>query len=110
MKPLVWVGSSREDVRAFPEAVRQEAGFELYQVQCGREPTSWKPMSMVGAGVKEIRLRERNQYRVLYVANLAEAVYVLHAFVKKTRRTSKADINLAKTRFKYLMTRLRAQS
>ena len=63
-------------------------------------------MSTVGSGVREIRLGERNQYRVLYVANLTEAVYVLHAFVKKTPRTSKTDIELAKTRFKYLMTRL----
>lgn len=60
MKSLIWIGSSREDVRGFPEAVRQEAGFELYQVQCGREPSNWKPMSTVGAGVKEIRLYDRN--------------------------------------------------
>ena len=105
VKPLVWVGSSREDIRIFPESVRKQAGFELYRVQCGREPSNWKPVSTVGSGVREIRLRERNQYRVLYVANLTEAVYVLHAFVKKTPRTLKSDIELAKTRFKHLLTR-----
>ena len=104
MKPLVWLGSSREDVRRFPESVRQEAGFELYQVQRGREPSDWKPIPTVGAGVKEIRLHDRNEYRVLYVAKFSDAVYVLHAFVKKTQRTSKTDIDLAKTRFKQLMT------
>ena len=104
MKPLIWLGSSREDIRKFPDVVRQESGFELYQVQHGGEPFDWKPVPTVGVGVKEIRMHDRNEYRVLYVAKFAEAVYVLHAFVKKTPQTSKADIELAKTRFKQLLT------
>ena len=104
MKPVIWLGSSREDIREFPDTVRQDAGFELYQIQRGLVPSDWKPMPTVGAGVKEIRLHERNEYRVLYVAKFAEAVYVLHAFTKKTQQTSKADIELAKARFKQLLT------
>lgn len=103
MKPLVWLGSSHEDIRRFPEEACQEAGFELYQVQCGREPSDWKPVFTVGPGVKEIRVHGRNEYRVMYVAKFAEAVYVLHAFLKKTQQTSKADIELARTRFKQLI-------
>lgn len=82
---------------------RQEAGFELYQIQQGHEPSGWKPVLTVGAGVKEVRVRGRNEYRVMYVAKFAEAVYVLHAFVKKAQQTSKADIELARTRYKQLI-------
>jgi phage-related protein len=103
MKPLIWLGSSHDDVRRFPETERQEIGFELYQVQCGYEPSDWKPMPTVGPGVKEIRVHGRNEYRVLYVAKFADAVYVLHAFVKKTQQTSKADIELVRTRLRQLL-------
>jgi phage-related protein len=103
MKPLVWLGSSHDDIRRFPEGARQDAGFELYQVQCGHEPSDWKPMPAVGSGVKEIRVHDRNEYRVMYVTKFAEAVYVLHTFVKKTQQTSKADIELARTRYKQLI-------
>ncbi|MBA3033134.1 MAG: type II toxin-antitoxin system RelE/ParE family toxin [Gammaproteobacteria bacterium] len=67
------------------------------------EPADWKPMQTVGAGVKEIRIRVENAYRVLYVAKFAEAVYVLHGFEKKTRRTPKADIDLAGKRYRQLL-------
>jgi phage-related protein len=103
MKPLVWLGSSHDDIRRFPGVDRQEAGFELYQVQRGHEPSDWKPMPTVGSGVKEIRLHGHNEYRVMYIAKFAEAVYVLHAFIKKTQQTSRADIELARTRFKQLI-------
>jgi phage-related protein len=103
MKPLVWLGSSHDDIRRFPQEPRQEAGFELYQVQCGYEPSDWKPMPTVGAGVKEIRIHSHNEYRVMYIAKFAEAVYVLHAFMKKSQQTSKADIELARTRYKQLI-------
>ena len=104
MKPLTWLGSSHDDICRFPEEARQEAGFELYQIQRGIEPSDWKPVLTVGTGVKEVRVHGRNEYRVIYVAKFAEAVYVLHAFVKKTQQTSKADIELARTRFKQLIT------
>jgi phage-related protein len=103
MKPLVWLGSSRSDICKFPEESRMDAGFELYQVQLGLEPSDWKPVLTVGPGVKEIRVHGRNEYRVMYIAKFTEAVYVLHAFVKKTQQTPKADIELARTRYKQLI-------
>jgi phage-related protein len=98
IKPLRWLGSSIEDVRAFPEDARREAGHELFQVQNGLEPSDWKPMKTVGAGVQEIRIHTGTDYRVFYIAKLAEAVYVIHAFEKRTRHTPQADINIAKKR------------
>ena len=60
MKSLVWLGSSDDDIRRFPEEARKEAGFELYQIQRGHEPSDWKPVLTVGTGVKEVRVHGRN--------------------------------------------------
>ena len=97
-RALSWVGTSLSDVRDFPEEVRRSAGYELRRVQQGLMPTDCKPMSTVGAGVIEIRLRGRLEHRVLYVAKFEEAIYVLHAFPKKTQRTRKTDLDLARRR------------
>jgi phage-related protein len=95
------MGSSREDLREFPEAVQDSVGFELYRVQCGLEPKDWKSITSVGAGVKEIRVRdEAGIFRVIYLATRPERVYVLHCFQKKTQRTSISDLELATKRFK----------
>lgn len=102
-KPLVWLGNSREDVSSFSADARRETGHQLNRVQEGKEPSDWKPMETVGAGVKEIRIRMEKAYRVLYVAKFVEAVYVLHGFEKKTQRTPKADIDLADKRYRELM-------
>jgi len=96
-KSLVWVGGALARVKSFPAGARRESGHQLYQVQLGLEPGDWKPMASVGPGVVEIRVREGGEYRVLYLAKFAEAVYVLHAFEKRTRQTRKADIELART-------------
>ncbi len=103
MKPITWLGDSLGQVRAFPDEARREAGFELREVQKGLDPSDWKPMTGVGAGVKEIRIHTENEYRVMYVAKFVEAVYVLHAFTKKTQRTSKKDIDLAGQRYRELV-------
>lgn len=103
MKPITWLGDSLDQVRAFPDGARREAGFELFEVQKGLDPSDWKPMNVVGAGVKEIRIHTDNEYRVMYVAKFAEAVYVLHAFIKKTQQTAKKDIDLASQRFRELV-------
>ncbi len=101
MKPVVWMGGSREDVRRFPETVQDSLGFELYRVQCGFDPKDWKPMTSVGTGVKEIRVRdEAGIFRLIYLATRPEGVYVLHCFQKKTQQTSRPDLELAKKRFK----------
>src|SRR5688572_6901925 len=103
MKQVKFLGDALEGLRAFPEQARRESGFQLERVQRGLEPNSWKPMSSVGPGVREIRVRDQGgAFRVIYVASFAEAIFVLHAFQKKTPRTSKRDIELARVRFKQL--------
>ena len=72
-------------------------------MQSGLEPSDWKPMSSVGAGVEEIRVRTGREHRIFYVAKFEEAVYVLHAFEKKTRKTPKPDLNLARSRLPELL-------
>ena len=99
-KPVEWLGDSRDRVQAFPADARGEIGFELWEVQQGKEPSDWKPMPSVGLGVNEIRVRTGNAYRLIYVARFSEAVYVLHAFEKKSRKTSKPDLELARKRFR----------
>lgn len=105
--PLEWLGSSRVDVRAFPDEARKQAGHQLFLVQQGEEPTDWKPMATVGLGVKEIRIHTEREHRVIYVAKFAEAVYVLHAFEKRSRKTCRADIELARQRLVALVGRRR---
>ena len=101
MKPVRFMGSARTDLSAFPDSARLRAGHELFMVQVGREPDDWKPMSSVGAGVCEIRVRDQTgQYRLIYVANFRTAVYVLHAFQKKSRKTSDLNLKLARRRYR----------
>ena len=102
-KPLIWLGDSREAISGFPDAARQIAGFQLWRVQRGLEPNDWKPMPSVGPGVQEIRIHTGAEHRVLYVAKFAEAVYVLHAFEKRTRRTPRAVLDLARHRLRLLL-------
>lgn len=103
-KPVEFVGSSLDDLRAFPLTARREAGYQLDQVQNGHEPDDWKPMNTVGKGVKEIRIRDTaGAFRIIYVAKFADAVYVLHCFQKKTEKTSKADVELAVKRYRDLL-------
>jgi phage-related protein len=100
VKELKFVGLSLDDLRNFPEEARRVAGFELRAVQNGLKPRDWKPMRFVGSGVKEIRIHVLGEWRIVYVAKLADAIYVLHAFQKKSQKTNKNDIELARKRFK----------
>jgi len=100
MKPLYFVGSALEDLRDFPRAARREAGYQLDRVQFGLEPSDWKPMTTVGSGVREVRIHHGGQYRVIYVAKIDDAVHVLHAFHKKTQKTRKQDIEIARRRLR----------
>jgi phage-related protein len=107
IKPIAFRGSALADLRAFPQAARCEAGYQLDQVQQGGEPDDWKPMTTVGSGAREIRIRdEAGAFRVLYVAKFARAIYVLHCFQKKTRKTSQTDIDLAARRYRDLVKEL----
>lgn len=100
MKKIVWLGSSLEDLKTFPDTARREAGYWLHVIQEGREPFDTKSISGIGTGVKEIRIHEQNEYRVIYIAKFKGAVYVLHSFVKRTQKTSKHDLTLARNRYK----------
>jgi phage-related protein len=96
-----------DDLRAFPVSVRHEAGYQLDRVQRGWEPDDWKPMNAVGKGVQEIRIRDSlGAFRVIYVARLARAVFVLHCFQKKSRKTSRGALALAADRYRNLIKEL----
>ena len=100
LKRIVWHGDSLERIRSFPDDARQDAGYELERVQRNLEPRDWKPMKAAGAGVIEIRVHAGGEYRVFYVAKFKDAVHVLHAFVKKTQKSRRADIELAAKRYR----------
>lgn len=94
------MGSSYEDLLAFPQEARREAGFQLGKVQAGLEPTDWKPFDEVGAGTREVRIKDEGGiYRVMYVAKFEGAIYVLHCFQKKSSATGKQDKTIAETRY-----------
>ncbi len=104
MKPVAFIGTSLNAMRDLPPDARQEAGFQLDRVQRGLEPDDWKPMTTIGPGVREIRIREASgAFRIIYVTKIGASVFVLHVFQKKTEATSKRDIDLATKRFKELL-------
>jgi phage-related protein len=104
MKVVRFLGDSRKALKDFPNDARREAGYQLDRVQNGLPADDFKPMPSIGKGVEEIRVWEASgTYRVVYTARLAETVYVLHAFQKKTRATSPRDIEIAQERFRQLM-------
>ena len=96
MKAVEFRGSALNDLRSFPQPAMREAGYQLDRVQNGLPPNDAKAMPTIGAGVVELRIwDEAGAFRVVYVAKLADAVYVLHCFQKKTQQTAKRDIELA---------------
>jgi len=103
MKPVTFCGSSQKAMRDFPDTARHEAGVQIMKVQMGGEPDDWKPMQDIGPGVREIRIHSGGQYRVICVAKFAGAVHVLHAFQKKTQKTLKKDIELARKRYREII-------
>lgn len=99
VKPAIWMGSSREDLKAFPADARREAGYQLDKLQRGDDPDDWKPMRSVGQSVREIRIHEESgAFRVIYLAARPEGIYVLHCFQKRTQKTSQRDLRLAAQR------------
>lgn len=103
MKRIAFVGSAGDALRDFPANARREAGYQLDRVQRGLDPDDWKPMPSIGSGVREIRIRDdAGAFRVIYLAALAEAVYVLHAFQKKTQQTAKRDLDVATARLRQI--------
>ena len=108
-KPLRWAGASLEDLRAFPDDARRQAGYQLRRVQRGLQPDDAKSMAAVGPGVTEIRLHTGVEHRVFYIAKFVEAIYVLHAFEKRSQQTRKADLELGRRRLAEVMRYRREQ-
>lgn len=107
MKPVAFLGDSLDALRSFPDSAKREVGFQIDRLQRGLDPDDWKPMKTVGPGVREIRVRDASgAYREVYTATLADAVYVLHAFQKKSQATSQRDLELAAARLRDLMRRI----
>ena len=101
MKEIEFLGDSLNRIREFPVNARHETGVQLLRVQFGGEPAHWKPMNIIGPGVREVRVRdEAGIFRTIYLATRPEAIYVLHAFEKKTQTTAKKDLDLAQRRFR----------
>jgi phage-related protein len=102
MKALKFIGSSLDDLKQFPLEARRAIGFELDAVQRGLEPSDWKVINIIGSGAYEIRVHVRGEWRVIYVAKYSEAIYVLHAFQKKTQKTRKEDLDMARRRYQQI--------
>jgi phage-related protein len=109
-KLLFWLGSSLEDTRSFPEDARRLAGFQLRRIQQGFDANDWKAVTVIGQGVREIRIHTALEHRILYVAKFEEGVYVLHAFKKRTQRLPRHDLDLARKRFSELLKKRRADA
>jgi phage-related protein len=98
-----FLGDTLRRIREFPQDAKKDAGREIVRLQEGREPLDWKPMPSIGKGVREIRVAERSgQFRVIYVANIGNKIYILHAFQKKTQKTPQRDLELAASRLKQI--------
>ncbi len=100
MKHIEFHGTSRKEIKKFPEQAKKEAGHQLMRVQHGLDPSDWKAMRNIGQGVREIRIYSKEQYRIIYVARFKKAIHVLHAFQKKTQKTQAKDIEIARKRYK----------
>jgi len=98
MESIKWMGNSYKILLGFPKDAKRDAGYNLDRIQRGLDPVDFKPMPSIGLGVKEIRIHSGNEYRVIYVAKYADSIYVLHSFMKKTQKTRKKDIEIAKER------------
>jgi len=104
---VVWEGDSKEILQCFPEAARQNLGFELWRLQQGERPSDFRPLPSVGAGVFELRDQdERAWYRVIYLSRTKGVIYVLHCFEKKSREMPRREFETARQRLKAVRGRL----
>jgi len=108
VKGIKFLGTSLKVIREFPVLAKREAGHQLDRIQHGLNPTDWKPMKSVGQGVREVRIQHEGQYRVIYVASFEETIYVLHAFQKKSRKTNRQDLDIAKRVLQEVLERQRS--
>ena len=103
LKDIHWHGNSLDVIREFPRAVRVDIGSELYLLQIGEKPVHCRPFASVGRGVWEVRIKDQSgAFRVFYIVRRRDGIRVLHAFQKKTQKTCRSDIEVAKARFREL--------
>ena len=104
LKPVQWVGSSKSDLKRFPDAVQDRMGFAIYQAQAGLRHRNAKPLKGFGSGALEVVARhDGDTFRAVYTVRFETAVYVLHAFQKKARRgiaTPKQELDLVRRRLR----------
>lgn len=104
---VAWEGDSREALQNFPAAVRQNLGFQLWQLQQGQRPSDYRPLPSIGTGVFELRDQdERSWYRVIYLSRIEGVIYVLHCFEKKSRQMPRRDFEKARQTLKNVKARL----
>jgi phage-related protein len=104
---VVWEGNTREILQSFPDAVRQNLGFELWQLQQGERPSDYRPLPSIGAGVYELRDEDdRAWYRVIYLSRTHDVIYVLHCFEKKGREMPRREFEMARRRLKAVKARI----
>ena len=103
MKCIGFCGHTLSTIRGFPVQVKHVIGHELDKVQRGLNPSDWKPMPTVGKSVREIRIHEGGQYRVIYLTKYTNAIHVLHVFRKKTQKTRQQDIKVARIAVRKLL-------
>ena len=104
LRPVVWLGDARKNIRSFPPGAQKEMGDELQVIQFGGMPKNAKPFKGVGSGILEIALAfEKNAYRTVLAVQLGESIYILHAFQKKAKsgiKTPQKDVDLIKRRYR----------
>lgn len=114
LKEIRWQGASRKVAHQFPKGARNTLGKELTRIQLGLQPRNGKWLTTIGPGVQEIRIAySKEAYRVIYVVTLADCIYVLHAFHKKSKTgvaTPKEELDLAGKRYKELTKSLRSEA
>jgi phage-related protein len=104
---IAWEGDSKEVISSFPDAAKNNLGFDLRLLQQGQRPTDYRPMSSVGQGVFELRDQdERSWYRVIYLSRVRGVIHVLHCFEKRSRETPIKEINTARQRLKAVRARM----
>ena len=104
VKKVRWLGTSRQDISGFPEAVKADLGAELFRLQCGIEPLHWKPFHGLKRSAFELRAKDESGiFRVIYVTLIKENIYVLHCFNKKSQKTSSGDVSTANLRLVELL-------
>lgn len=102
-KSIAFLGDALARLRDLPGDAKREAGYQLDRVQSGEMPIHYRPMPTVGRGVVEIKIRDSDgAFRIFYVANRGDAIYVLHCFQKKSQKTDKQDIEIGKQRYSEL--------